>query len=175
MLPVRVAVIGNHIPRQCGIVIFTTDLCDAIAVEYGAASVLVVAVNDLQSRYSYPARVRFQISGTLTYALDAGKAIISTPHWHATKLLDHRRGALVPFEDPAAIADIAIEFLDNDAARLAMRKRGYLYARRMFWSRVAQPYMRAFQRVRADRMQPACVGFPLRAAKNNVTSRLLTA
>ena len=43
-LPVRVAVIGNHVPRQCGIATFTTDLCDAIAVEYGAAGVLVVAV-----------------------------------------------------------------------------------------------------------------------------------
>ena len=61
-LPVRVAVIGNHVPRQCGIATFTTDLCDAIAVEYGAAGVLVVAVNDPQSRYSYPARVRFEIT-----------------------------------------------------------------------------------------------------------------
>jgi glycosyltransferase involved in cell wall biosynthesis len=61
-LPLRVAVIGNHLPRQCGIATFTTDLCDAIAVEYGAAGVFVVAVNDPQSRYSYPARVRFEIT-----------------------------------------------------------------------------------------------------------------
>ena len=61
-LPVRVAVIGNHIPRQCGIATFTTDLCDAIAVEYGAASVFVVEVNDPQSRYSSPARVRFELT-----------------------------------------------------------------------------------------------------------------
>ena len=61
-LPVRIAVIGNHLPRQCGIATFTTDLCDAIAVEYGAAGVLVVAVNDPQSRYSYPPRVRFELT-----------------------------------------------------------------------------------------------------------------
>ncbi len=61
-LPLRVAVIGNHLPRQCGIATFTTDLCDAIAAEYGAAGVSVVAVNDPQSRYSYPARVRFEIT-----------------------------------------------------------------------------------------------------------------
>ena len=48
-LPLRVAVIGNHLPRQCGIATFTTDLCDAIAVEYGAAGVFVVAVNDPQT------------------------------------------------------------------------------------------------------------------------------
>jgi glycosyltransferase involved in cell wall biosynthesis len=406
MLPVRVAVIGNHIPRQCGIATFTTDLCDAIAGEYGAASVLVVAVNDLQSRYSYPARVRFEltegdlssyeaaadflnssnldlvclqheygifggnsgshilrllrhlkmpvvttlhtvlrepnadqllvlqeiaarsdrlivmsehssrflqdvfrvpgekidliphgipdlpfaepafykasfategktvlltfgllspnkrfenviqalprilsrhsnvvyiiagathphvrrregdryrlqlqalakelrveenvvfhnrfvssqemvalvgsadlyvtpyrheaqaVSGTLAYALGAGKAIISTPYWHAAELLDNGRGALVPFEDPAAIADTAIELLGNDAARQAMRKRAYLYARHMVWDRVAQSYMRVFVEVRANRMQAARVPFPLRAAEKNVTGRLLSA
>src|ERR1039458_7436558 len=60
--PLRVAVVGNHLPRQCGIATFTTDLCDAIAIEYGAAGVFVVAVNDPQSRYSYPARVRFELS-----------------------------------------------------------------------------------------------------------------
>src|SRR5664279_6036125 len=60
--PVRIAVVGNHVPRQCGIATFTTDLCDAIAAEYGASAALVVAVNDPQSRYSYPARVRFEIT-----------------------------------------------------------------------------------------------------------------
>jgi hypothetical protein len=61
-LPVRVAVIGNHLPRQCGIATFTTDLCDAIAAAYGVTGVFVVAVNDSQSRYSYPSRVRFEIT-----------------------------------------------------------------------------------------------------------------
>src|ERR1039458_3271258 len=59
--PVRIAVIGNHLPRQCGIATFTTDLCDAIIAEYGAAQLSVVAVNDGQSSYSYPERVRFEI------------------------------------------------------------------------------------------------------------------
>jgi len=61
-LPVRVAVIGNHLPRQCGIATFTTDLCDAIAAEYGHSGLSVVAVNDPQSSYVYPARVRFEIA-----------------------------------------------------------------------------------------------------------------
>ena len=60
--PVRIAVIGNHLPRQCGIATFTTDLCDAIAAEYGAALLSVVAINDRQSSYLYPKRVRFEIS-----------------------------------------------------------------------------------------------------------------
>jgi glycosyltransferase involved in cell wall biosynthesis len=403
--PIRLAVIGNHLPRQCGIATFTTDLCDAIAVEYGAANVLVVAVNDAQSRYSYPARVRFEItegdlssykaaadflnssnvdlvclqheygiyggkagshvlrllqhlkmpvvttlhtvlrepdvdqlivlqeiaarsdrlivmsehsaqflqdvfrvpgekigliphgipdlpfaepasykdsfskgktvlltfgllspnkgfesviqalprilsrhsnvvyiiagathphvkrregdryrlqlqalarklgveknvvfhnrfvspqemaalvgsadiyvtpyryeaqavSGTLAYALGAGKAIISTPYWHAAELLDDGRGALVPFEDAAAIADTAIELLDNEAGRQQMRERAYVYGRRMVWNRVAQSYMQAFVRACANRMQPALSAFPIQATEKNATSRVMNA
>ena len=403
-LPPRIAVIGNHLPRQCGIATFTTDLCDAIAAEYGAAGVSVVAINDPQSRYRYPARVRFEIaesdlssykaaaaflnssnvdlvclqheygifggkagnhilrllqrlkmpvvttlhtvlrepdldqlvvmqeiaersdrlivmsehssqflqdifrvpsrkidliphgipdlpfaepasykdsfstgktvlltfgllspnkgfesmiqalprivarhpnviyiiagathphvkrregdryrlqlqalakelgveknvvfynrfvspqemaalvgsadiyvtpyryetqavSGTLAYALGAGKAIISTPYWHAAELLDNGRGALVPFEDPAAIADTAIDLLDNDAARQVMRIRAYLYARHMVWDQVAQSYMRTFLRSCANRMQPARMAVHLQAAEN-ATSRLINA
>jgi hypothetical protein len=60
--PIRIAVVGNHLPRQCGIATFTTDLCNAIAAEYGAAQLSVVAVNDGNSSYSYPERVRFEIS-----------------------------------------------------------------------------------------------------------------
>ncbi len=60
--PARIAVIGNHLPRQCGIATFTTDLCDAIAAGYGAAELSVVAVNDRLSPYIYPARVRSEIT-----------------------------------------------------------------------------------------------------------------
>jgi glycosyltransferase involved in cell wall biosynthesis len=403
LLPVRAAVIGNHLPRQCGIATFTTDLSDAIAAEYGAAAVSVVAVNDPQSRYNYPPRVRFEItesdlssyqaaadflnssnvdlvclqheygifggkagshvlrllqrlkmpvvttlhtvlrepdvdqlivmqeiaarsdrlivmsehssqflqdifrvpsrkidlvphgipdlpfadpasykdsfstgktvlltfgllspnkgfesviqalprilsrhrnvvyiiagathphvrrregdryrvqlqalakelgveenvifynrfvspqemaalvgsaeiyvtpyryetqavSGTLAYALGAGKAIISTPYWHAAELLADGRGVLVSFRDPAAIAAAAIELLDNDAARETMRKRAYLYARHMVWEQVAQSYMRVFVRACANRMQPAHVAPLLQAAEKNNASRFM--
>ena len=60
-LPSRIAVVGNYLPRQCGIATFTTDLCDAIGAEYGAAELLAVPVNDPGSHYSYPARVRFEL------------------------------------------------------------------------------------------------------------------
>ena len=115
------------------------------------------------------------VSGTLAYALGAGKAIISTPYWHAAELLDDGRGALVPFEDPGAIAATAIELLDNDAARQAMRKRAYMHGRQMVWNRVAQSYMRSFVRACVDRMEPARLGFPVQAVEKNTASQLLSA
>jgi hypothetical protein len=93
------------------------------------------------------------VSGTLAYALSAGKAIISTPYLHATELLDEGRGVLVPFDDPQAIAAKTIELLDNGTARHAMRKRAYLYTRDMVWNRVAQQYMGSFERVYNERLR----------------------
>src|SRR6202043_764052 len=61
-LPSRIAVIGNYLPRQCGIATFTTDLCEAISVEYGASRLLALPVNDTQEGYDYPARVRWSLS-----------------------------------------------------------------------------------------------------------------
>src|SRR6202023_1997199 len=100
--------------------------------------------------YRHEAQV---VSGTLAYALGAGKAIISTPYWHAIELLNDGRGALVPFQNPAAIAQKTIELLDTPAIRHAIRKRAYLFAREMIWKRVAQGYMQSFAKVRSDRME----------------------
>ena len=106
--------------------------------------------------YRHEAQV---VSGTLAYALGAGKAIISTPYWHAIELLDDRRGALVPFQDPGAIAEKTIELLTTPALRHAMRKRAYLFARGMVWKKAAQGYMESFARVRSDRMETPRVQF----------------
>jgi len=100
------------------------------------------------------------VSGTLAYALSAGKAIISTPYLHAIELLDEERGALVPFDDPQAIAEKTIELLDNGTARHAMRKRAYLYARDMVWDRVARQYMGSFERVYNERLRKPRATFP---------------
>ena len=93
------------------------------------------------------------VSGTLAYALSAGKAIISTPYLHAIELLNGERGVLVPFDDPDAIAEKTIALLDDETGRHAMRKRAYLYARDMVWNRVAQKYMESFERIYNERLR----------------------
>ena len=115
--------------------------------------------------YRHEAQV---VSGTLAYALGAGKAIISTPYWHAIELLDDRRGALVPFQNPGAIAQKTIELLDTPAMRHAMRKRAYLFAREMVWKRVAQGYMESFARVRSDRLESPRVQLSARIIRKSL-------
>jgi glycosyltransferase involved in cell wall biosynthesis len=95
------------------------------------------------------------VSGTLAIALGAGKAIISTPYWHAKELLAEKRGLIVPFADPDAIAEAVIGLLENEAERHAMRKRAYLYSRGTTWPKTARAYMASFQRARFERsLQP---------------------
>jgi glycosyltransferase involved in cell wall biosynthesis len=84
-------------------------------------------------------------SGTLAYAFGAGKAVVSTPYWHAAELLAEDRGVLVPFSDAPAIAHEVIGLLRDDTRRNAMRKNAYRIGREMVWSNVAQLYMRSFE------------------------------
>jgi glycosyltransferase involved in cell wall biosynthesis len=106
--------------------------------------------------YITPYRQEAQIvSGTLAIALGAGKAIISTPYWHAKELLADKRGVIVPFENPDAITEAVLRLLDNDGERHAMRKRAYLHSRETIWSKTARKYMASFQRARFERtLQP---------------------
>ena len=106
--------------------------------------------------YITPYRQEAQIvSGTLAIALGAGKAIISTPYWHAKELLADKRGVIVPFENPDAIAEAVLRLLDNDGERHAMRKRAYLHSRETTWPKTARKYMASFQRARFERtLQP---------------------
>jgi glycosyltransferase involved in cell wall biosynthesis len=98
--------------------------------------------------YRHEAQV---VSGTLAIALGAGKAIVSTPYWHAKELLAEKRGVIVPFQDPNAIAEAVLALLENDAERHAMRKRAYLHSRGTTWEKTARAYMASFQRARFER------------------------
>lgn len=57
----RIAVIGNYLPRRCGIATFTTDLCESLAVAYPDVSCFAIPVNDTPEGYAYPPRVRFEL------------------------------------------------------------------------------------------------------------------
>jgi len=99
--------------------------------------------------YLNPAQIT---SGTLSYAFGCGKAVVSTPYWHAEELLADGRGVLVPFGDSDAIADQIINLLADEPTRHAMRKKGYMMGRDMIWERVIQGYADAFAKARRERM-----------------------
>ncbi len=86
-------------------------------------------------------------SGTLAYSYGLGKAVVSTPYWHAKELLADGRGILVPFGDSSAIGTEISALLVNDVRRHAMRKRAYAASRSMIWSQVAKSYLATFERV----------------------------
>ena len=87
-------------------------------------------------------------SGTLAYSFGLGKAVVSTPYWHARELLADGRGVLVPFNDANAIAREIAGLLTDDARRQAMRVRAYADSRLMIWSGVAERYNAAFEHAR---------------------------
>ena len=101
-------------------------------------------------------------SGTLAYAFGAGKAVISTPYWHAAELLRDQRGVLVPFADPKAIAREASGLLRDGTRRNAMRDNAYRLGREMVWSNIAGLYMRSFDLARRPWAAPRRESFAAR-------------
>jgi glycosyltransferase involved in cell wall biosynthesis len=85
-------------------------------------------------------------SGTLARAVAAGRAVISTPYWHARELLADGRGLVVPVRDAAAIADAALQLLGNDVERAAIGARAAAHALGSSWPVVAKSYLKSFER-----------------------------
>jgi polysaccharide biosynthesis protein PslF len=77
-------------------------------------------------------------SGTLAYALGAGKAIVSTPYLHAIEALADERGIIVPFRDAPAIADAVQRILGDAALKQRLERRAYAYGRETAWPAVGQ-------------------------------------
>ncbi len=105
-------------------------------------------------------------SGTLAYTFGAGKAVISTPYWHAQELLAGERGVLVPFRDSQAIAEGVNFFLSNPTLMTAMRKRAWKAGREMIWPVVARRYLESFERARASLSVPSVETLAVRTTEN---------
>jgi len=105
-------------------------------------------------------------SGTLAYTFGAGKALISTPYWHAQELLADERGILVPFANSAAIADAVNHFLANPTLMTAMRKRAWKAGREMIWPVVARRYMESFELARKGLSVPSVETVAVRRLEN---------
>lgn len=88
-------------------------------------------------------------SGTLSYAVGLGKAVVSTPYWHAAELLANGTGVLVPFADPDALAKEIGALLGDPVRRDGLRARAYEAGRHMIWPEVARSYLAVLGKARA--------------------------
>jgi glycosyltransferase involved in cell wall biosynthesis len=92
-------------------------------------------------------------SGTLAYSFGCGKAVISTPYWHAKDLLTDEKGILVPFNNPQKITEAILELLENEPKRHSIRKLAYTTGREMTWNIVASNYLDIFEKARRTKSQ----------------------
>jgi glycosyltransferase involved in cell wall biosynthesis len=89
------------------------------------------------------------VSGTMSYAMGAGRAIVSTPYAYASELLAEGRGVLVPPASPEALGIALNELLGDPELRAAIGRRAYEYSRRMVWSSIGTEYRDLFSSVAA--------------------------
>jgi glycosyltransferase involved in cell wall biosynthesis len=86
-------------------------------------------------------------SGTLSFAVGAGKAVVSTPYWAAEELLADGRGKLVKFGDPKKLAEAIVEIFKNDSLYYSLRRKAYDYGRSRIWPQIGQAYWKLFNTV----------------------------
>ncbi|HSN68058.1 MAG TPA: glycosyltransferase family 4 protein [Thermoanaerobaculia bacterium] len=101
-------------------------------------------------------------SGTLAYALGAGKAVISTPYPYATELLADGRGILVPWKDSSRIATEIVGLLDDPEKAAGLRRRAAAHGRAMLWPAVARSYLASFEQARTENAKRLSVAFHAR-------------
>ena len=97
------------------------------------------------------------VSGTLSYAMGAGRAIVSTPYAYAAELLADGRGVLVQPGSPARLSAALNTVLDDAALRASIGRSAYEYSRGMVWSAVGEQYGRLF----AEAAGVSHVGMPI--------------
>ncbi|MEO8664405.1 MAG: glycosyltransferase family 4 protein [Ignavibacteria bacterium] len=121
--------------------------------------------------YVSPYRNKEQaVSGTLTYALACGKAIVSTPYWYAEELLADEKGILVPFNDPEKMGEALSILVNDENLRNRLRKNAYDAGREMIWSSVGKKYIEIFQQAAEEFKSTAIL--PVPSTLNNVLPSL---
>ncbi len=80
-------------------------------------------------------------SGTLSYAVGVGSAVVSTPYWHAQEILDEGRGRLFGFKDSIQLSKVILELLDDEKNINDLKERAYEYGKKLRWPKIGRQYL----------------------------------
>lgn len=105
-------------------------------------------------------------SGTLAYAMGAGKPVVSTPYWYAKEMLADGRGMLVDFRNPKQLSKSINYLLTHETTRHAIRKRAYNFCRTAVWSRIGSEYLGLFED--AKKVRASC---PHRFSRSRLSTK----
>ncbi len=89
---------------------------------------------------SYPDEAQIT-SGTLSYAISAGCAVVSTPYWHAQDLLDNNMGILFGFKNSEELSDILNELIGNENKLASFREKTSDYGKKIGWTKIGKQYL----------------------------------
>ena len=92
-------------------------------------------------------------SGTLSYAVGVGSAVISTPYWHASELLADGRGKLFNFNDSDELSTILIELLDKPELLKELRRKAYDYGRKITWTETGKKYVLLAEKTVSEKIE----------------------
>jgi len=88
-------------------------------------------------------------SGTLSYAIGVGSAVVSTPYWHASELLADGRGRFFNFNDSEELSKIFMDLLDNPEVLKDLRKKAYKYGKTITWPKSGGKYVALVEQILA--------------------------
>lgn len=92
-------------------------------------------------------------SGTLSYAVGVGSAVISTPYWHAEELLAEGRGKLFNFNDTEGLTDILTELLDHPDELKKLRRKAYDFGRKITWPKTGEKYVTLAENILKEKQE----------------------
>ncbi|KLT64249.1 glycosyltransferase family 4 protein [Pedobacter sp. BMA] len=93
-------------------------------------------------------------SGTLSYAVGAGAAVVSTPYWHAQELLADDRGRLFDFKNDKQLAEILKELLNDEQKHLKLKNNAYQYGLNLRWPQIGNVYLETLESALTDDRKP---------------------
>lgn len=111
-------------------------------------------------------------SGTLSFAIGAGAAVLSTPYWYAQDLLSHHRGQLFDFGDYVGLSELINQLLEQPRLLARYRRNAANYGKRMSWNQIGKLHYSLLEAICAPRKRPQVREYPTSDLQPGLSSML---